>query len=63
MPLHFLYCSNTPVSSTPPLTGMPLEEIACDVRPAGALKVLRSLPSLKKINDMPAAQFWQSVGR
>ena len=53
MPLLSLNCQNTPVRSLVPLRDMPLRELKCDFRPARDGEVLRSLKSLKELNDRP----------
>jgi hypothetical protein len=38
---------------------MPLRRIAYDFKPERDGEILRSIPTLKQINDMPAAGFWK----
>jgi hypothetical protein len=62
MPLVWLRCQGTKVIDLSPLKGMPLESIVCDVGVARDSEFLRSLPTLKNINEKPAAEFWKEVG-
>jgi serine/threonine protein kinase/Leucine-rich repeat (LRR) protein len=56
MPLTILYAHGTSVKNLAPLKGMPLRELW--IRPdAGPLDVLRSIKTLEKINDKPAAEY------
>jgi hypothetical protein len=40
---------------------MPLTELGCDFKPERDAALLRSLKTLQKINDKPAAEFWKQV--
>jgi formylglycine-generating enzyme required for sulfatase activity len=64
MLLVSLECNETAVSDLSPLGDAPLQSLLCDaavaVQPANA-KVLRSIRTLEKINDLPAAEFWKRV--
>jgi hypothetical protein len=40
---------------------MPLEEIRCDFKPERDADILRSIKTLEKINDKPAAEFWKEA--
>jgi hypothetical protein len=40
---------------------MPLKELSCDFNPDRDTKILRSVKTLEKINDKPAAEFWRAV--
>ncbi|MBM4155696.1 MAG: hypothetical protein FJ221_11815 [Lentisphaerae bacterium] len=64
LPLKSLTISGTSVSDMSPLDGMPLERIECDppviAHPANE-KVLRSIKTLKTINQLPAEEFWKQV--
>lgn len=62
MPLTTLLCKESKVTDLAPLKGMPLEELACDFKPERDTEIVRSLKTLKKINDKPAAQFWKEAG-
>jgi hypothetical protein len=44
------------------LMGMPLKELFCDFQRDRDAKMLRSLTTLERINDKPAADFWKEVG-
>jgi hypothetical protein len=64
MLLVSLECNETAVSDLSPLGDAPLQSLLCDaavaVQPANA-KVLRSIKTLEKINDLPAAEFWKKI--
>ena len=59
MKLTQLYCDHTKVSDLSPLKGMPLKELNCDFKPERDAEILRSIKTLKTINDKPAAEFWK----
>jgi serine/threonine protein kinase/Leucine-rich repeat (LRR) protein len=61
MPLTELWCQDTPVTDLSPLAGMPLKILRCDFQPERDAEILRSLKTLEKINDKPAADFWTEV--
>jgi serine/threonine protein kinase/Leucine-rich repeat (LRR) protein len=61
MPLTSLQCWGTKISDLTPLAGMPLENLKCDFDPARDARFLRSIKTLKMINDKPAAEFWKSL--
>ena len=63
MKLTFLWCHETKVTELSPLRGMPLREIRCDFQPKRDSGILRSIKTLEKINDKPAAQFWKEVDK
>ena len=62
MKLKFLNCAHTRTSDLTPLRGMPLGELSCDFQAKRDAEILRSIKTLKKINDQPAADFWKAVG-
>jgi hypothetical protein len=62
MPLTTLACGGTKVVDLSPLRGMPLQELFCDFRPERDTEILRSLKTLKTINNKSAAQFWKEAG-
>jgi hypothetical protein len=41
--------------------GIPLAHIRCDFEPKRDAAILRSIKSLKTINEKPAAEFWKEV--
>ncbi len=45
-----------------PLKGMPLEHLTLDFSPLRDADVLRTIKSLKMINDQPPADFWKEAG-
>jgi serine/threonine protein kinase/Leucine-rich repeat (LRR) protein len=60
MPLKSLKIE-TPVDLTP-LRGMPLTELVCVFMPQRIpAELLRSIKTLKTINNLPAAEFWKQV--
>ncbi|HEY7423478.1 MAG TPA: protein kinase [Gemmataceae bacterium] len=61
MPLSYLYCDKTPVSDLSPLKGMPLTFLRCDFNPERDAALLRSIKSLREINEKPAEEFWKEV--
>ena len=61
MPLTELACHRTPIADLSPLRGMPLKELLCDFQPGRDAAILRSIKTLEKINNKPAAQFWKEV--
>jgi tRNA A-37 threonylcarbamoyl transferase component Bud32 len=52
---------STQVTDLSPLKGMALKSLGCDFRRERDLEILRSLTSLERINDKPAADFWKEV--
>jgi hypothetical protein len=38
---------------------MPLKALECDFKPERDAALLRSIKTLEKINDKPAAEFWK----
>jgi hypothetical protein len=61
MKLTILRCYGIRIADLSPLRGMPLKELACDFKVERDTEILRSLKTLKKINDQPAADFWKEV--
>jgi Leucine-rich repeat (LRR) protein len=61
MPLMHLSCAGTKVADFSPLKGMPLKELLLDFKPFRDTGILRSLETLKKINEKPAKDFWKEV--
>jgi len=61
MQLTGLLIRITKVSDTSPLKGMPLVQLALDFKPERDTEILRSIKTLKTINDKPAAEFWKEV--
>jgi Leucine-rich repeat (LRR) protein len=64
MRLTQLSCHETAVRDLTPLRGMPLRTLRCEeavaLDPRNAA-VLRSIPALRTINWLPAAQFWRQL--
>jgi len=61
MKLKVLDVRSTRVSDLSPLKGMPLKELGCDFQPERDTEILRSLTTLERINEKPAADFWKEV--
>jgi Leucine-rich repeat (LRR) protein len=63
---HFKDCTKltrlsigeTKVTDLSLLKGIPLKELYCEFRPERDAEILRSIKTLEKINDKPAAEFW-----
>jgi type 1 glutamine amidotransferase len=55
MPLTTLWCNNTKVTDLSPLGSSPLQELRCDFQPQRDTGALRGIPTLRKLNDQPAA--------
>ncbi len=61
MALTQLWCDGTKVQDLSPLTDMPLKELRCNCAPKRDSEILRSIKTLKTINDLPVAEFWKQV--
>jgi hypothetical protein len=61
MKLNTLHCQETTVTDLSPLRRMPLEEIRWDFKPGRNADILRSIKTLKWINEKPAKKFWEQV--
>jgi Leucine-rich repeat (LRR) protein len=61
LPLQSLDCRSTRVENLAPLKDLPLVELWCDFKPERDAVVLRICRSLKKINDLPVAEFWKAI--
>ena len=62
MQLSDLFVSRTKVSDLTPIKKMPLKMIECDPLVAQRnAEILRSIPTLDRINEKPAAEFWKEV--
>jgi hypothetical protein len=40
---------------------LPLKRLSCDFQPERDAALLRSIKSLERINEKPAAEFWKDV--
>jgi hypothetical protein len=49
------------VTDLSPLKGMLLKSLGCDFQRERDAALLRSLTTLERINDKPAADFWKEV--
>ena len=58
MPLKRLRLDVTKVTDISVLKGMPLEDLILPER-ATDIEFLRKIPTLQRINEKPAAQFWK----
>jgi eukaryotic-like serine/threonine-protein kinase len=63
MKLKQLDIRSTRVTDLSLLKGMPLKELGCDFQPERDAEILRSLTTLERINDKPAAEFWTEAER
>jgi hypothetical protein len=61
MPLQVLHCTGTEVTDLSPLRGMPLRDLTCTFQRERDAAILRSIQTLKKINNKPAAELWKEV--
>ena len=61
MPLTYLDYRSTQVSDVSPLKGLPLQAIECQFKPERDAAILRSIKTLERINNKPAALFWKEV--
>jgi serine/threonine protein kinase len=59
--LQKLWLARTKATDLTPLRALRLTEIECTFQPDRDEKLLRSIKTLTKINDKPAAEFWKSV--
>jgi serine/threonine protein kinase len=59
MKLKALDIRSTQVTDLSPLIGMPLKSLGCDFQRERDAEMLRSLTTLERINDKPAADFWK----
>lgn len=62
-PLKYLTVKGSPIADYSPLQSMSLESVGLDYRPEMHAKLLRSIATLKKINDAPAAEVLGEDGR
>jgi Leucine-rich repeat (LRR) protein len=61
MNLESLVVSQTKVSDLSVLAGMPLKDLQLDFKPERDKELLRSIKTLEKISNKPAAEFWKEV--
>jgi hypothetical protein len=61
-PLTFLRCERSGITDLSPGSNAPLEEIRSSFDRARDAKVLRSMPKLKRINNLPVADSWKQMG-
>ncbi|MDA0833414.1 MAG: SUMF1/EgtB/PvdO family nonheme iron enzyme [Planctomycetota bacterium] len=61
MPLELLDIRDSSVTDLSPLEGLPLKALMLDFKPDRDTGLLRSIKTLKTINDKPAAEFWKEV--
>jgi serine/threonine protein kinase/Leucine-rich repeat (LRR) protein len=59
--LTSLSIHQTPVSDLAPLRDMPLQSISCGFQPDRDSAVLRSIRTLERIDNRPAAEFWKEI--
>lgn len=61
MPLNWVTCINLKGGDFSPLADSPIKEIWFDFDRERDTDLLRSIKTLETVNDMPAAQFWNSL--
>jgi serine/threonine protein kinase len=61
MPLTHLMIAGTLVTRLDALLGMPLETLQCSLDPKRNAAILRSIKTLRRINDRPVLDFWREV--
>ena len=61
MPLTDLWIDGTRITDLSPLREMPLKILKLDFKPERDTDILRSIKTLERINDKPAAEFWKEV--
>jgi serine/threonine protein kinase len=61
MRLETLYSSETKVSDYSVIKSMPLQDLWLNFKPERDSEILRSLKTLKKVNDKSIAEFWAEV--
>ena len=61
MRLRKIECYRTQIVDLTPLKGMPLIHVCCDFVPERDTKILRSINTLEKINNLPTKEFWKRV--
>jgi hypothetical protein len=60
-PLTKAFFDHTNVKDLSPLRNAPLKELRCEFDPHRDSEILRSIKTLEKINNLPAAEFWEKV--
>ena len=59
-PVYALFLRDSPVEDLSPLEGVSLEVLAFDAAVVRhGIDVIRDMPTLKQINDIPAEEFWR----
>jgi Leucine-rich repeat (LRR) protein len=61
MPLIVLYIPGTQVTDLSMVKEMPIQSLGCDFVPDRDTKLLRSIKTLEKINNVPVKEFWKRV--
>jgi serine/threonine protein kinase/Leucine-rich repeat (LRR) protein len=61
--LTVLWCSGDRVADLAVLKSLPVEELRCNFNPRRDLELLRSITTLRVINEMPADDFWRKHPR
>ena len=61
MPMKLLWCYGTTVQDLSPIKAMPLNTLRCDFVPQRDTAILRSITTLRQINGLPVAEFWEQV--
>lgn len=61
MKLRLLVCDETKVTDFSPLRGFLLDDLICDFEPERDSEILRSIKTLKRINNTETDQFWDHL--
>jgi Leucine-rich repeat (LRR) protein/tRNA A-37 threonylcarbamoyl transferase component Bud32 len=61
MNLTELGCEHTKVTNLSVLRAMPLRDLKCNFKPDRDTEILRSITTLKTINNKPAKDFWKEI--
>jgi hypothetical protein len=59
MPLQELFIHGTRVTDMSVIKDFPLKILGCDFKPERDAELLRSIKTLERINNKPAAEFWK----
>ena len=61
MPLTTLAVNNNPITDLTPIKNLPIHILGLSYQTDRDTSILRSMKSLKKINELPVAEFWNQV--
>jgi serine/threonine protein kinase len=62
MRLTVLRINGTTVPDLSLLKDLPLQDLTCDLKSSGDVAIVRSIKTLRTINDKPVAEFWKEFG-